>query len=144
MTDKVETTRRTTAPWEDVAIFGVGCWLFLCPPTLGLHSSAVDMFGSVGAGVVTITLACVAMRKDRLWAEWTILAWGVVLLTLPWTLGFAIKAGIINVIACGTIAVALAAWRVIYLDMRRRRAAPTVSSEAGTAAKAGDDIRRAA
>lgn len=145
MNDNMETTpRATTAAWEDITICGVGFWLFICPPTLVLHSSGMDMFGSVGAGLVTIILAAIAMRKDRLWTEWTLIAWGVALMALPWALGFVVKAGVTNAIACGIMVIALAAWRVIDLNSRRHAAVPVVPLAVTLADTVQGDERRAA
>lgn len=148
MTDTIEIPKQKSASWEDIAIFGIGAWLFVSPPTLELNSSPADLFGSVAAGTLTFILAAVSMRKDRLWAEWSLLAWGFILATMPWTLSFTVKAGTINAIACGVIVVALAALRVFNLRTSRPDApAGTVVPpipETPETPKAPHDERRAA
>lgn len=144
MNDNMETTPGATAAWEDITVFGVGGWLFFSPLTLTLHSSAVDMFVTVGAGVVMASLAAIAMRKDRPSVEWAIMAWGATLVALPWALGFAMKEAITNAIACGVMAIALAAWRVYDLRTRRRTAVPVVPLAGMPAVAIRDDKRRAA
>jgi hypothetical protein len=128
---------------EDTAVFGVGAWLLLCPIVLDLNSSAVDMFVTVGAGVVMAGLAGVAMLQDRPWVEGAIVAWGAVFAALPWALGFVVKAAVINAVACGVLTIALASWRVYDL-CTRRAAEPAVPVVPKPADAAGNDKRRAA
>lgn len=143
MSDTLESAPGATTAWKDTAVFGVGGWLLLCPMVLDLNSSAMDMFVTVGAGVVTAGLAAIALSKARPWVEGAIVAWGAVFAALPWALGFDVQAAVINAVACGVLTIALAAWRVYNL-CARHAAEPATSVAVNPADATGDDKRRAA
>lgn len=143
MNDTLESAPGTTTVWKDTTVFGIGGWLLFSPMVLDLNSSAMDMFVTVGAGVVMAGLAAIALSKDRPWVEGAIVVWGAVLAALPWALGFVLQAAVINAVACGVLTIALAAWRVY--DLCVRRAAELAASVVANPAAAGaDDKRRAA
>jgi hypothetical protein len=137
-----ESAPGASGAWKDTTVFGIGGWLLLCPMILDLNSSAVDMFVTVGAGVVMAGLAAIALSKDRPWVEGALVAWGAILAALPWLLGFVLPAAVINAVTCGALTAALAAWRVY--DLRVRPAAEPAASEAANPAAAADVKRRAA
>ncbi len=143
MNDTPETAPGTTTAWKDTVIFGIGGWLLLCPMILDLNASGIDMFVTVGAGLVMAGLAAFAMSKNRPWADGALVAWGAILAALPWLAGFALPAAIINAAACGGLTIALAGWRVYDLCIRPA-AEPAVPGAAHPAEAGAGDKRRAA
>ena len=135
MNDTQQSAPGAGSAWKDTVVFGVGGWLILSPMILDLNASALDMFSTVGAGVVMAGLAAIALSKDRPWAEGAIVAWGAILAAFPWLLGFVLPAAVINAAACGALTIGLAAWRVY--DLRMRPAAEPADAGA-------DDKRQAA
>lgn len=137
MSETSESAAGAGTGWKDTLVFGLGGWLLLSPMILDLNSSALDMFVTVGAGVVTAGLAAIALSKDRPWVEGGLVGWGAVLAALPWLLGFVLPAAVVNAVACGALTIALAAWRVYDLCMRP-------AAEAKPADAGASDNRRAA
>lgn len=142
MSDTQQSAPGASTAWKDTAIFGMGGWLLLSPMILDLNASAMDMFVTVGAGLLTAGLAAIALSKDRPWVEGGLAAWGAVLAALPWLLGFVLPAAVVNAAACGALTIALAAWRVYDLCMRPA-AGPAVPV-AGPADAGAGHRRRAA
>lgn len=143
MSDTLQSAPGAGGAWKDGAVFGIGGWLLLSPMVLDLNSSALDMFVTVGAGVVLAGLAAIAMSKARPWAEGALVAWGAILAATPWLLGFVLPAAVTNAVACGGLTIALAAWRIYDLCVRPA-AEPAAAEAANPADAAANDKRRAA
>jgi hypothetical protein len=97
--------------WQDPANALVGAWLMVSPWVLGFQGTTVAVTSTVAIGTLLFAASVGAMTLPQAWEEWMDVALGVLLVLVPWLLGFdAVQPALQNALFSGLAITILALW----------------------------------
>ena len=102
--------------WQDPLIVIIGIWLFISPFILQFISTNPGAaIVSFFFGVLLQLFAVSGLSTHKTWGEWGSLVLSVILIGLPWILGFSNPVVMWNVILVGSLVAIFAIWSMIQM-----------------------------